>query len=133
MIRQPTSLAAQYSWWRAYLNGDEPPRHEGDPHCGWYKYRAVKNGPFIPVRIWLDQVLDMETGELAADERMRCEALGYSRDPVALWTYLRPITRQNYEELCRMHRDIDQMAATHAPINIQEITHKTHTNTWSHV
>lgn len=132
-MRQPTSMAAQYSWWRGSLDGREMPRHEGCPECGWYKYRAVKNGPFIPCRIWLEQDIDPDTGELAGDERMCCEVLGGRRDPVQIWTYLRPITRQNYDELCRMHREIDQMAATNAPIDITKINFETKTNTWSNV
>jgi len=133
MIRQPTPLAVQYGWWRKSLSGQEPPRHEGYPECGWYKYRAVKNGPFLPVRIWLEQEIDSETGELCADERLRCVCLGARRDPEAIWTYLRPISRAAYDELERLHRDIDQMAATHAPFDVTAITHTTQPQLWSNI
>jgi hypothetical protein len=125
MIRQPTSKAAQYAWYRSAIAGRDAPRHDALPEAGWYKYRAVKQGPFIPVRIWLDQEICPVTGELMADEVLRCEALNQSRNPEAIWTYLRPIPRAEYNALVDLHRSMDLMAATNCPIDIGQVRHAT--------
>lgn len=67
MIRQP-STAQLYGWLRAAVNGENPPRHDGIPHCGWFKRRMVKNGPWVPVRIFIDRDIDLASGELTRDE-----------------------------------------------------------------
>jgi len=123
MIRTPTPLARQYAWWRAAIAGRDVPRHDGLPEAGWYKYRAVKQGPFIPVSIWLEQEICQVTGELMADEVMRCEAFGQSRNPETIWTYLRPIPRAEYDALVDLHRSMDLMASTHAAIDVTQVKH----------
>jgi hypothetical protein len=130
MIRQPTSKAAQYAWYRAAIAGRDAPRHDGLPECGWFKYRAVKNGPFIPVSIWLEQEICPVTGELMADEVLRCEALGQSRNPERIWTYLRPIPRAEYDALVDLHRSMDLMAAINAPIDVTQVKHAAPTPQW---
>ncbi|HEV8036164.1 hypothetical protein [Yoonia sp.] len=130
MIRQPTSKAAQYAWYRAAIAGREPPRHDGMPEAGFYKTRLVKGGPFVPIRIWLDQEICPVTGELMADESLRCEALGQSRNPETIWTYLRPIPRAEYDALVDLHRSMDLMAAVNAPINIEDVRHAAPTPQW---
>lgn len=123
MIRTPTPLARQYAWYRAAIAGRDVPRHDGLPECGFFKYRAVKQGPFIPVRIWLEQEICPVTGELMADEVLRCEALGQSRNPETIWTYLRPIPRAEYDALVDLHRSMDLMAATHSAIDARQVKH----------
>ncbi len=120
MIRQPTPEAEAYRWWRRALVDASTPRHDGDPQPGFYKRRMVKGGPWVPVEIRLEQEIDPETGELAADEYLAAEQLGASQDPVWIWTYLRPIPRDEYDALVSQHRDLDLMAATHAPIDLSQ-------------
>lgn len=117
MIRQPTPILETLRWHSAALRGPVD-RHDGEPQAGWYKRRAVKDGPWIPVRIWLHQETDPETGELTADEKLRASELGRAVDPVPIWTYLRPIPREEYDALVRLHVNLDAMAATHAPIDL---------------
>jgi len=118
VIRVPTPLAVQLAWHRATLAGMRPERYEDVPEAGWYKRRAVKDGPWLPVRVWIEQDIDPISGELLAPERFRASCLGESVDPARMWTYLRPISRDEYDALVRLHRDLDAMAATHAPIDL---------------
>lgn len=98
-IRQPTSIHVAEAWYRAWLAGEDPAIHEGEPQPGYFKIRKWAKGPWLPVRIWLDQVCD-EDGDLAEPERLRCMAGGEEKDPSQVWTYLTPITKAEYDELC---------------------------------
>lgn len=120
MIRQPTPEAVAYAWWRQALADPRTPRHDAEPQPGFYTRRAVKHGPLLPVRVFLRQEVDPATGELTDDERIEAEQLGWSIDPYRNWTFLRPITRDEYEALVERHRSMAEMAATHAPINLSE-------------
>lgn len=60
----------------------------------------IKGGPWVPVRIYLDRQIDPTTGELAEDERFCCEVEGLDGgDPADHWTYLTPITREEFNHL----------------------------------
>ena len=52
----------------------------------------------MPARIWLDQNLDAEAGELLGDERLRCEVGGKERDPGEEWLWLAnyPVSEADY-------------------------------------
>ena len=86
--------------------------------CGFFKRRLVKGGPWVPARIWLDQVVDSETGELCDDERFQCEINGEYADPEDAWGWLcaNPISEEEfrYMEALRehaRHREPDHPAA----------------------
>lgn len=117
MIRQPTTLDAMLAWHSAALRGPVD-RHDWEPQCGWFKRKAVRGGPWLPVRVWLDQPIDPETGELAGDETIRAACLGREVDPYRLWLSLRPISRAEYEDIVKMHMEIDAMAAAGVPIDL---------------
>ncbi|WP_166461941.1 hypothetical protein [Paracoccus alkanivorans] len=78
-IRCPTPRDQQYDFWQRSVAGERVPRTEDDPQPGFYKTRMVRNGPFVPVEIWLEQEIDPETGELTADERLRAICNGNAR------------------------------------------------------
>jgi len=99
MIRTPSSQFEAYRWYRDALNSLTPSVHDGDPQPGWFKRRLVKQGPWVTVRIWLDQVIDPETGELSADELVCCEVDGIPADPRPIWTFLTPITRDEFNRI----------------------------------
>jgi len=120
MIRQPSTKARLYAWHRAAVAGENPPRHEGLPECGWYRTRLVKGGPWVPVRIWCEQEVDPQTGELTAPEVLRCEVDGMLRDPARAWTFLRPITRAEFEALSARREAIPAMAATMVRLDLTE-------------
>lgn len=100
MIRQPSSFRRLHQWHRDTLDGHAPPRHETEAHCGWYKRRRVKNGPWVPARIFVERDICPETGELLAPETLRIEVEGLDAgDPLDHWTYLVPISHAEFEHL----------------------------------
>lgn len=101
-MRQPTPHAALYAWHSAALAGilgDDQPLTE-DPQCGWYKRRLVKNGIFVPARIWMYQPTN-DLGELIADEVLQCEVDGKFAVPDEQWTWLcsQPISESHFRFL----------------------------------
>lgn len=120
MIRQPTKFAALYAWHRAALAGLRPPVHDGEPQCGWFKTRLVKDGPFVPAVIRIDRDIDPATGELLNPERFVCEVNGQPRDARLAWGSLckSPISHQEFLDLQDLQARYPQMAGTHAAIEI---------------
>lgn len=112
-VREPTAIHAAYAWWRAALAGEKPPIHDGDPKPGFYRRRMVRHGPWVPVRIWLEQPVDGETGELTGDETLRCEVDGRAADPGHQWTYVagQPISESDFNYM----RQRAAWALRHAP------------------
>jgi hypothetical protein len=107
-LRRPTTHDTAFAWWRAALKARDPSGrakgvdfHINEPHCGFYRRRLVRFGPFVPARIWLEATVDRD-GELTSDEVMRCEVDGRERDPMDEWVYLCqwPITKADYEFMC---------------------------------
>ncbi len=121
MIRQPSSHAALYDFWRRSVAGERVPRVEDEPQCGYFKRRMVRGGPFVPVEIWMEQDIDPETGELTAPERLRAICNGNLCNPVTTWTYCRPISASEYDGLTGAHASIPDMAATHVAIDLGQM------------
>lgn len=98
MNRRPTPLEVAYHWHTEAMRGNEIDYFGDDPQPGWYKRRLVKDGPFVPARIWLDQCIDPATGELVADEALLCEIDGQWADAEAQWQWLcaNPISEAEY-------------------------------------
>lgn len=98
MIRQPTSTMKLLAWHRAALRGESPPPvHDSDPQCGWYRIRRG-GGHWQPVEIYCDRDVD-ENGDLASDERIKAEVFMEPADASAIWTYLEPISRAEFNRL----------------------------------
>ena len=117
MIRQPTSQAAAYAWHTAAVAGERPATFEDDCQCGWFRTRMVKNGPWVPAKIWLEQEIDEETGELLADEVFRALLDGENRSPDLVWQRAcgNPITEEAFLALCDLRERTPSMLATHVP------------------
>jgi hypothetical protein len=113
-MRQPTRLSEAYAWHSSAMAGEHPPVTH-DPQCGWFRRKLVKGGPWVPARIWLEQEIDPETGELVRDETMMAEVNGEPADPDDAWTWLcsEPISEEqfNYMEAAAAH------ARLHAPLS----------------
>jgi hypothetical protein len=119
MIRRPSTFTQLYDWHRRAVRGEDVPRHDGVAHCGWYRMRAVKGGPWIPVRVFVERDIDPVTGELTNPEILRMEIAGkLGGDPHARATYLTPITKYEYERLMEAHRSSLRMQATHAAYDL---------------
>lgn len=119
-MRRPSTEAELYAWHRAALRGERPPVLDGEPQCGWFKFRYVRNGPWVPARIWCEQVLDPETGELAAPEMFRAEVNGEPANAYAIWLRVaaRPISEADYLALMGHHESVEAMRATHVKIDL---------------
>ena len=78
----------------------------------------VKNGPWVPVRIFLTQDVDPDTGKLQSDEVLAAETNGAPSNPIWIWTYCQPISQEDYDALVDLHRTDAEMAATHASIDL---------------
>lgn len=90
------------------------------PHCGWWKYRFIKGGPWVPAMILLIQFV--EDGQLVADEE---EVIAIGMDPARTFTGFperarapRPISEEDYVALLHQHDTDPVMRATHAPVDI---------------
>ena len=119
-IRTPTPPDVLLSWHRAALRDPITPRNEEEPQIGWYRLRMTKGGPWVPVRIWLSQVTD-EFGELMEPETLHADVGGEAKNPLNVWTYCQPISRDTYEALVASCRNIEAMAATNAPIDLTRL------------
>jgi hypothetical protein len=106
-MRSPTPRDCSLTWWRDALTGFGSIVAKAlEPQCGFYKRRLVHGGPFVPVRIYLEQEIDEATGELMADEVMRCEVNGERADPVEQWPRLwnNPIPESEFEYMTAARR-----------------------------
>lgn len=120
MIRQPTPARDLFRWWNAALAGLEPEIHDGFPEVGFYKTRLIKGGPWVAVEIKIERDIDLDTGELTAPERFIAICDGARRNPVNLWTYLTPISRDEHRALIESRQSVPAMAATHARFDLTE-------------
>lgn len=96
-MRTPTPIDDQLLFWRNAIAGRAQAIHEGEPNAGWYQTRLVARGPWVPVRIWLEQPVD-DAGELEGPEILRCTVDGEIKDPVAVWVHCadRPIAEHYF-------------------------------------
>jgi len=122
MMREPTSRAAAYVWHSRAMAGLEPPVVNEVPECGWFKRRLVKQGPFVPARIWLDSEIDPETGELMGDERLYAEVNGQWADPVEAWGWLcgNPISEAEFNYMTALHAHAERWEPQHPAANSRE-------------
>lgn len=125
-LRKPTPIAPLYDYWRSKLAGETVLTYEDQPQPGFYKRRKVRNGPWVPVAIWLHQNIDAETGELLEDEQLVCLVNGDQSDSVLNWTYCcdHPITEKKYKEMIDESEKASRGESEHpisdpyAPINL---------------
>jgi len=119
-MRKPSTMMALTSWHRRAMRGENPIRHESDPQCGWYVYRKVKNGPWIPVTIFCDRDID-EHGELTRDERITADVFGEIMDPTPIWTWLRPVTKEKHDEILQFRMNNQHFIENETRIDLANI------------
>ncbi|MBO9430581.1 hypothetical protein [Sulfitobacter sp. R18_1] len=121
MMRQPSTFSELYRWHNAAMAGKNPPVHDGEPQCGYFKRRMIKGGPWVPVRIFVEREIDPETGELASDEVLCIEVEGIRKDdPADQWTYLKPISRAEFNHLTDYRLRDTRMMDPYRPIDLSE-------------
>jgi hypothetical protein len=108
-MRQPTSPEQRWQWWEDAISGKPVETLENDIHCGFFKKRKFRygewtKGPWLPARVWMEQEIDPETGELLSDEVYRMEIDGKRVDPWKMWTWIarKPITEDEWKWLRAM-------------------------------
>lgn len=73
------------------------------PQPGYYKTRLVRNGPFVPARVWFNVPERDEAGDLLDDEGLMMEIDGQringeqTINEKWLWMYGNPIDKQEYD------------------------------------
>jgi hypothetical protein len=117
-VRQPTPPETLLAFHAAAIAGENPERNDGNPQCGYYRMKMVKGGPWVPVRIWCRQTIDLETMELAEPETFQADVGGEVGDPVGVWSYCQPISRETYEALLAACAADQVMAAIKVPVNL---------------
>ena len=68
-------MSDQYQWWREALAGNSPEIHADVPQSGFYKMRQSKDGPYLPVAIWM------------GDDGQKCRVANDVRDAEKVWTF----------------------------------------------
>lgn len=124
-MRRPTPTEILYEWHARALAGLNPVITD-DPQCGWYKRKLVKDGVFVPARIWMVQPIDLETGELVSDEFLQAEVNGAYADPMDCWSWIcaNPIREQEFHYLTARiehalrHEPEDPFADPRKPIDL---------------
>lgn len=120
MIRQPSTAAQLFAWWRSAVADPETVRHDGLPECGWFKRRFVKGGPWVPVRIFVRREIDPETGELSCPETLVADVDGKLCDPATHWTHLTAISREEYDALLYRASIIPGMADNRKKLDLAQ-------------
>lgn len=115
---RPSPLMALTRWHRAAMRGENPPRHDGTPQCGWYRMRMVKGGPWVPVSIYVTQEID-ENGVLASDELLSASAFGESVDPRRVWSHLAPISKADFDRLTQYRLENQHRFFNDRPIDMK--------------
>lgn len=93
-MRQPSDPAMHFDWYRRALAGEAVSIHDGQPRCGYFRFRRHRNSEWIGAAIWIDQPTD-DDGALTGDEVMRCvtgaraQAKALRPDEIdQLWTWV---------------------------------------------
>lgn len=113
-----------WRWWHEAVAGFHPPINISEPHCGYFKTKLVKDGPFVPVHIFWRGPKD-EHGRPTGDEEMVCLVNGKEADVLETWTRVadRPIQLAEYEYLVNLgkyakeHDSREPLANPTAPID----------------
>lgn len=136
MIRRPTPEVVLMAYHTAKTGGvvmDRAAlahlarRHDEDVEPGFYRMRMVRGGPFVPVRVWMRQEIDPDTGDLTADETLEAE-IGGKPASIAFvasrWLWLEAITEHSFialsAESARADGVGDAMRATHARMDLSQ-------------
>ena len=114
-MRTPTPDSDLYLWWASALKDPSLERHEGEPQCGWYKRKAVKNGPWVPCEIVCKR--EIEDGALVSDETFVAILHdGAEIDADKIWLFVTPITFREWKQRMASMDGI----ATHVAVDLTE-------------
>ena len=101
-----------------------------EPEEGFYKRRLVRNGAWVPARIWwVRGEIDEESGHQMSDDVLHCIVNGRKRDPYKEWIWLAKhrITEADYNFMvddaahAQAHRPDDPKAKPHKPADLSKM------------
>lgn len=101
-----------YAYWRAALQAKDkrslPPTSDGDVHCGRYRMRKHKGGPWVPVAVW----------PVEGQEHPACRIDGADVDhetaqAKASFFHQNPVTQKQYAEYEETGRWWDEVGPGH--------------------
>ena len=97
-----------YEYWRAAQAGGKPPIHEGEPQPGYYRKRAHRNGPWLPVAIW----------EKREGSGLVASVNGRSVDPAEIWTWVadKPVSYEAFQTRFETGKWPDEAEVAHQAI-----------------
>ena len=103
--------------------GMREPHEMDSPRSGFFYTREKKGGPKIPVRIYIKQVIDPETGELSEPEVHMAEMPDRTIPALIIWDRVKPIPEGEYLALIRLYSGHNEMVmrATKASMNMMEM------------
>lgn len=80
-------MSDEFQWWRDALAGKHADIHADYPQSGYFRKRAEKGGPWLPVAIWTHK----DTGKQV------CRVAGAMVNPVDVWTWVadKPVTKES--------------------------------------
>jgi hypothetical protein len=97
-MRKP--IADPYVFHRKLLAKEPVEMKVGEYHAGWYKKTLVKGGPWVAVKVTLEQDIDDETGDLLSPPTFKAVCNGVEI-PLDEWKFLflvqNPISEEDYE------------------------------------
>ena len=78
-------MSDEFQHWRDALAGKDVALSADVPHSGYYKMRAAKDGPWLPVAIW------------TKDNKQIARVADKVRDPIEIWTYVakNPVSKED--------------------------------------
>lgn len=126
-VRVVERVADPYEWWREEVMASGQ-RLPDMPACGYYKTKLVKDGAWVPARIWREPQLDPVMGTDTGFDLLRCEINGRPKDAMAVFPRLSmyPIKAEDFEfekadaAHAKAYRPGDPKADPTKPINLSE-------------
>lgn len=86
----PASIAIgdEFAWYRDAVAGKSPQITANQPQSGFFRRKLIKDGPYVPARIWIDRTT----------RAILCEVDGQPADPLDQWTFLagRPVSEADF-------------------------------------
>lgn len=120
-MRKPSSINVLFAHWLSQVvPGQGIPTErlaDGEPYCGFFQFREVSGGPWVPLRIFCEREID-DMGDLACDEILMAQVRDGTPFPAEkiMGRLPRAITRERYDAL--MADDSPQMQATKARVDL---------------
>lgn len=87
-------MSDEFQYWRSALAGNKLAINADAPQSGYYRKRASKDGPWLPVAIWWRE----EVGDDGARVRKQvARVAGEMVDPLSVWTWVadKPVKKED--------------------------------------